>query len=98
MIRTLCGEPFCWPLSEARKVTDHWFHTVIVMPAVERARRRDGGRVGSGGHKPATLKRLPTREEYVAGGVLLGGNAEEMGRAYDLWKATQTGAVDGGNR
>lgn len=95
MIRTLCGEPFCWPLSEARKVTDHWFHEMIVLPAVERARKRSGGRRGGRGHRPATLKRLPTREEYVAGGVLLGGNAEEMGRAYDAWRATQPGGGDG---
>lgn len=91
VFRVLCNEPFCWTHEQAAAVTDAWFLEVIVKTAVKRHRRR--------ARRPAdsspTLKRLPTREEYIRGGVLLGGNEEEMGRAYDVWAAKQKGIHDG---
>lgn len=38
---------------------------------------------------PQTLKRMPTREEYVSGGIILGGNREEFEQAYDRWAAEE---------
>lgn len=66
---------------------------MIVRPAAQRTAARRAAERGK--ERPATLKRMPTREEYVQGGVMLGGDADAMGKAYDAWAAKQRGAVDG---
>ncbi len=62
-----------------------------MKPAVRRS--RNGKRKPRRGSGPG-LSRLPTREEYVAFGVQIGGTREGMERQYDEWAATQ-GATHG---
>lgn len=60
---------------------------LYVGPALERNRRSGGG---GGRSRPVRVKsRPPTREEYVRGGVALGGDAAAMNASYDCIAAAQ---------
>lgn len=73
--------------AEAGEVTEYQFWELYVNPALERNRRAGGG---SGRSRPVRVKsRPPTRDEYVRGGVALGGDADAMSASYDRIAAAQ---------
>jgi hypothetical protein len=87
VLQTLCNEPWCWPPEQARKITDDQFYYLFVKPSRRKESRKRGGSVNNG--------RMPTKGEYVAGGVALGGNAEDFEKSYDEWVKTQKVDDDG---
>lgn len=85
MIQSLRLEPYCWSTREIGELTDHQFWEQIIKPAIARNRRqRNRPRNPS-----PTDNRMPTKEEYVAGGVALGGRKEDMEATYDKWLASK---------
>lgn len=87
VIRTLVNEPFCWTPKQARKITDYQFYELIIKPAIMRNRNRDGKFADVRGSRKK--KRMPTKEEYVVGGVMLGGIKADLEAAYDRWLASK---------
>lgn len=82
----LLGEPFWVPRAEIGELTDWHVWNQYIKPALQRNRKP-----GEGKRRRRKADRLPTREEYIAAGVHLGGDADDLGRAYDQWAASPNG-------
>jgi len=74
--------------AEAGEVTEYQFVELYLKPALER-NRRAGGESGRRGRPVRVKSRPPTRDEYVRGGVALGGDADAMSASYDRIAAAQ---------
>ena len=99
MYETLCGEPWCWTPQVIGELTDYQVWELVLRPALRRAREFDRKRSGSKGRRPRPSNKLPDREEYVQGGMLLtgAGTREHWEREYDKFVASQEGGGDGSN-
>lgn len=90
----LCGEPFLWKPWDVGRITDEWYERVIADYARKRNRAQGGPR--SPADRPGA-KRLPSKKEYVAVGVTLGGNREDLEAGYARWRAKQGKGAKRGN-
>lgn len=73
------------PREEIGELTDWHVWELYIKPALRKA----GKKAGKGGKKRKL--RLPTRDEFIATGVHLGGNPDALGRQYDEWAASDEG-------
>lgn len=79
------------PRAEIGELTDWHVWELYIWPEVVRARRQDGSRAGDGFGRRGKKTRLPTKEEYIATGERLGGDRDDLGKAYDQWAASEEG-------
>jgi hypothetical protein len=89
----LLADPFRVAHAEIGELTDDQIWELYIHPELERAKKNRPRGEGAEEEEPEKKgrSRLPTRDEYIAGGLALGGNAEDLGKAYDQWAASKEG-------
>lgn len=84
------GEPWCFAPEQIGKLTDWQIWELYVKPAVRR--QRDATRKGRGRKPPKDrYGGVPSREEFIKGGLHFGLTAEHLGAEFDRWAATEEG-------
>lgn len=79
---TLCTEPWCFHPEQVNRLTDWQIWSLVIRPAVLRARQtRGGGQRPRGRKRPKS--RLPTRDEYIQMGLRFGGTEDHWAAEYD---------------
>jgi hypothetical protein len=85
------AEPWCWTPDQVGKLTDAQLWDIYLKPAIERQKEQERARRGKRKRKPDPFGGIPSRAEFIAGGLHFGLTEEQAAAQYDEWAATEEG-------